>query len=435
MTSPSKPARPHAPLQFLGLACAIGVSNIYFNQPLLLEMGKSFGATAGQVGLVAVATQLGYAAGLLFFVPLGDMMERRGLITRMFGAVVVALLLVAAAPSLPWLIAGSVLLGMAASVTHVVLPIAPDLVAAKQRGRAIGTVMMGLLLGILLARSFAGWVSRIPALFVHAPNLFPKDALWVTDGWRYVFAIAAIGTAAFLVVLGRVMPELPPKQELSYGEAMRSLWTLFKTQPLLRESSLVGALVFASFSCFWTTLAFLLSSHYGLGPGVAGSFGLVGAAGALVAPMAGRLADKRGVRWVLTAGMSLLAFSYVLLWAGERSGLPFALHIAVLVVGVIVLDMGAQLTQVGNQTRIFGLVPSARSRLNTVYMTIYFCGAGLGSALSTLAWARWKWDGVCGLALGLISLALLRHALGKRTPQPFNPESRSEHAPAELMEI
>jgi predicted MFS family arabinose efflux permease len=141
------------------------------------------------------------------------------------------------------------------------------------------------------------------------------------------------------------------------------------------------------------------------------------------------------VRWVLTAGMSLLAFSYLLLWAGERSNLPFWLHIAVLVVGVIVLDMGAQLTQVGNQTRIFGLVPWARSRLNTVYMTIYFCGAGVGSALSTLAWARWRWDGVCGLALGLISLALLRHALGKRTPQPFNPESRGERAPVEMAEI
>ena len=432
MTSSSKSAKPHAPLQFLGLACAIGVSNIYFNQPLLLEMGKSFGATAGRAGFVAVATQVGYAAGLLLFVPLGDVLERRGLIMRMFGAVVVALLLVAAAPSLAWLIGASVLLGMAASVTHIVLPIAPDLVAAKQRGRAIGTVMMGLLLGILLARSFAGWVSRIPALFAMAPRMFPKGAFWVTDGWRYVFVIAAIGTASFLVVLARVMPKLPPKQKLSYGEAMRSLWTLFKTQPLLRESSAIGALVFASFSCFWTTLAFLLSSHYGLGPGIAGSFGLVGAAGALVAPIGGRMADRRGVRWVLTAGMSLLAFSYVLLWAGEWASMPFAVHIALLVVGVIVLDMGAQLTQVGNQTRIFGLVPSARSRLNTVYMTIYFCGAGLGSALSTLAWARWRWDGVCGLALGLISLALLRHALGKRTAQPFNPESRSEH-PLETM--
>jgi predicted MFS family arabinose efflux permease len=342
----------------------------------------------------------------------------------MYGAVILALLGVAMAPSLAWLIAGSVLLGMLASVTHIVLPIAP-----------IGTVMMGLLLGILLARSFAGWVSRIPSLFHHAPALFPAGAFWVIDGWRYVFIIAALVNAVFLLILGRVMPKLPPKHELGYGEAMRSLWTLVRTQPLLRESSLIGALVFASFSCFWTTLAFLLSSHYGLGAGVAGSFGLIGAAGAMVAPVAGRLADRRGTRWVVTAGMTLLAFSYLLLWAGERAsaGLSFGVHLAILIVGVIVLDMGAQLTQVGNQTRIFALVPSARSRINTVYMTVYFAGAAIGSALSTMAWERWKWDGVCTLALGFIALAGLRHALGTRAPEPQLREARSERNAIETV--
>jgi predicted MFS family arabinose efflux permease len=411
------------PLPFLGLACAIGVSTIYFNQPLLLEMGQTYRASAGQAGFVAVATQVGYAVGLLFFVPLGDVLERRALMMRMYGAVALALLAVAMAPTLAWLVAGSVVLGMLAAVTHIVLPIAPDLVTDKERGRAIGTVMMGLLLGILLARSFAGWVSRIPALV--APGFVAAHpGSWTAEGWRYVFVIAALVNAAFLPLLGRVMPKLPPKQDLRYGDAMRSLWTLYRTQPLLRESCLIGALVFASFSCFWTTLAFLLGSHYRLGAGVAGSFGLVGAAGALIAPVAGRLADKRGTRWVVTAGMSLLAFSYLLLWAGERSSLSFALHIAVLVVGVILLDMGAQLTQVGNQTRIFGLVPSARSRLNTVYMTVYFSGAAAGSALSTMAWVRWKWDGVSGLALGLVALGALRHAFGSRRQEPRTEQPR-----------
>jgi predicted MFS family arabinose efflux permease len=433
MTSRPKPAARGAPLHFLGLACAIGVSTIYFNQPLLLEMGHSFCANAARMGFVAVATQVGYALGLLLFVPLGDVLERRALMMRMYGAVVLALLGVAMAPTLAWLIAGSVLLGMLASVTHIVLPIAPDMVTEKERGRAIGTVMMGLLLGILLARSFAGWVSRIPSLFHRAPALFPAGAFWVTDGWRYVFIVAALVNAVFLVILGRVMPKLLPKHELGYAEAMRSLWTLVRTQPLLRESSLIGALVFASFSCFWTTLAFLLSSHYGLGAGVAGSFGLIGAAGATVAPIAGRLADQRGTRWVVTAGMTLLAFSYVLLLAGEwaSTGLSFGLHLAILVVGVIVLDMGAQLTQVGNQTRIFGLVPSARSRINTVYMTVYFAGAATGSALSTMAWERWKWDGVCTLALGFIALAGLRHALGTRAPEAHLVDARSERAARE----
>ena len=270
MTPRSKSATPRAPLHFLGLACAIGVSTIYFNQPLLVEMGKTYGAPAGRVMYVASATQVGYALGLLFFVPLGDLLERRALMMRMYAAVIVALLLVSVAPTLAWLIAGSVLLGMVASVTHIVLPIAPELVPHKERGRAIGTVMMGLLLGILLARTFAGWVSRIPALFVYAPRLFPRGAFWVTDGWRYVFIIAALGNAAFLLLLGRVMPQLPPKQDMRYGDAMRSLWTLFRTQPLLRESCLIGALVFASFSCFWTTLAYLLSSRYRAGRGRCG---------------------------------------------------------------------------------------------------------------------------------------------------------------------
>jgi predicted MFS family arabinose efflux permease len=369
---------------------------MYYNQPLLEEIGRTYGASAGQTGFVAVATQIGYAVGLLCFVPLGDVLERRGLMMRLFAAVAVGLLLVSIAPTLGFLLVGSVIIGALASVTHIVLPIAPDLVSHEERGRAIGTVMTGLLLGILLARTFAGWVSHLA-------------------GWRFVFAIAAVMNGAFVPMLWRVMPKLPPKQNLKYGDAMRSLWTLYRTQPLLRESSAIGGLVFASFSCFWTTLAFLLESHYHLGAGVAGTFGLVGAAGALVAPLAGRLADRHGSRWVISVGMALLAFSYVMLWAQERVHMPVVLHLVALAFGVIVLDVGAQMCQVANQTRIFGLVPSARSRLNTVYMTIYFTGAAIGSALSTIAWVHWRWNGVCGLAVGLIGLAALRHGFGRRT--------------------
>jgi predicted MFS family arabinose efflux permease len=386
---------PRAPLPFLGLACAVGVSTIYYNQPLLLEMSRTYGSTAGRTGFVAVATQVGYAVGMLAFVPLGDVLERRALMMRMYAAVAVSLLLVAVSPGLNWLIAGSVLLGLFASVTHVALPIAPDLVSHEQRGHAIGTVMTGLLLGILLARTFAGWVSGI-------------------HGWRWVFVVAAVMNAAFVPLMWKVMPKLPPKQKLHYSDAMKSLWTLFRTQPLLRESSIIGALVFASFSCFWTTLAFLLHSHYGLGAGVAGTFGVVGAAGAMVAPLAGRLADKHGSRWVISVGMALLAASYFLLWGEEPMHLSTTFHLVGLVIGVVVLDMGAQMTQVANQTRIFGLVPGARSRLNTVYMTVYFTGAAIGSALATVAWVHWKWNGVCALALSFIALAGVRHATGNR---------------------
>jgi predicted MFS family arabinose efflux permease len=268
------------------------------------------------------------------------------------------------------------------------------------------------LLGILLARTFAGWVSNI-------------------HGWRYVFVVAAVLNAGFVPLLLRVMPKLPPRQNLKYKDAMRSLWTLFQSQPLLRESCVLGALIFASFSCFWTTLAFLLDHHYGMGAGVAGTFGVVGAAGAMIAPIAGRLSDKFGSRWVISVGMGLLVAAYLMLWGGEMLWVSTTGHLLVLGAGVIVLDIGAQMCQVANQTRIFGLVPSARSRINTVYMTVYFTGAAVGSALATIAWVHWQWNGVCLLALGLIGLAGVRHATGRRGAGQDNVHATRED---ELME-
>jgi predicted MFS family arabinose efflux permease len=369
------------------------VGSIYYNQPLLLVMGRSFGQDARAMGFVAVATQVGYACGILCFVPLGDVAERRALMMRMYAGVSVALLLAAVAPGLAWMILASVLIGLMASVTHVALPMAPDLVPRAQRGRAIGTVMTGLLLGILLARTFAGWVARL-------------------SNWRMVFAIAALLNLAFVPILYRWMPRMAPRQALSYGRTMRSLWTLFCNEPLLREAGTLGALCFGSFTCFWTTLAFLLAKHYGMGTGVAGTFGVVGAAGALAAPLAGKMSDKRGTRFVVTVAGGTLTASYLWLWFSERMQISTALHMAALVVGVIALDIGAQMMQVANQTRIFGLGEEWRSRLNTIYMTMYFIGGAAGSALAGLAWSRWQWDGVCVLALGMIALAGLRHVTG-----------------------
>jgi predicted MFS family arabinose efflux permease len=382
-------------LQFLGVACGVGVASIYFNQPLLPLLGREFHAADHAIGFVAVATQVGYALGILFFVPLGDSVDRRQLMMRMFAGVALALGIAASARNLTTMIAASVMIGLMASVTHVALPMAPDLVPEERRGRAIGTVMTGLLLGILLARTFSGWVSRLTT-------------------WRTVFIVAAVVNLAFVPIIRRVMPRPPVRRALSYAQTMRSLWTLFRAEPILREACVVGALVFASFSCFWTTLAFLLHTHYGLGAGVAGTFGVIGAAGALVAPFAGRMADRLGARAVVTVAGAVLASSYLWLWLVELAPLHVALHMAGLVVGVIVLDVGAQMMQVANQTRIFGLDSGARSRLNTVYMTVYFAGGAIGSALATTIWARWGWNGVCALALALVLLAGLRHLFGLR---------------------
>ena len=382
-------------LPFLGVACAVGVASIYFNQPLLLVMGRDFGEGARAMGFVAVATQVGYALGLLFFVPLGDVAERRALMMRMYAGVALALAAAAMAQGLMWMIVASVFIGLLASVTHVALPMATDLVAEDKRGQAIGTVMTGLLLGILLARTFAGWLSRL-------------------GSWRTVFIVAAVVNAAFVPLIYRAMPRLEPRRSLSYGNAMRSLWTLFRAEPTLRDAGIVGGLVFGSFSCFWTTLTFLLSTHYGLGPGVAGSFGLIGAVGAMVAPFAGRMADRLGARAVVSVAGAVLTGSYLWLWLVEQAPLSLGLHMVGLVIGVVVLDMGAQMMQVGNQTRIFNLDQDARSRINTVYMTMYFAGGAIGSALASWTWSRWQWHGVCALALSLVALAGLRHVAGAR---------------------
>lgn len=409
MSVPTSAASRKSLLPFLGLACGVGVSTMYYNQPLLLEMGRTFHLDAGHAGLVAVATQVGYSLGLLFFVPMGDLRERRSLMQRLFGLVSIALVLIAVAPTFPILVIASGLAGALASVTHVALPIAPDLAQKGKSGSAVGTAMAGLLLGVLLARTFAGWINDAALAVMrwsgHA-HLF--------SGWRSVFMLAAVMNAAFVPALRYFFPVLPAKQTMPYTTAMRSLWTVFKEEPLLREAGTTGGLLFAAFSCFWNTLSFLLGRH-GLGAGVTGTFGVIGVVGVLMASVAGKQSDRKGPRWVLSFGMAFFAAAFVLMWISESMHLSLALHVVALIVGVIVLDIGQQLSQIANQTRIFSLRAEARSRLNTVYMVMFFTGGATGSALSMVAWAHWQWNGVCALALFLVALAALRHLTGVKT--------------------
>lgn len=379
-------------LPFLGVACGIGVSNIYYNQPLLLEVSRTFHTTASRAGLVAVITQVGYAVGMLVFVPLGDVFGRRSLMLRMFGAVALTLIASALAPALWVLIATSAALGLFASVTHIVVPIAPDLADDDSRGSAIGVVMTGLLLGILLARTFSGAI-----------------ASWL--GWRWVFGIAAIMNATFVLLVWRLLPPLHAARAIPYRSALRSLWTLFRRQGMLRQAAFQSGFVFASFTGFWTTLVFLLGTpHYHRGAAVAGSFGVIGAAGAACAPLAGWLSDRIGSRAVITFALSLMAMAWAILWTGRT-------YFIGLIIGCILLDMAAQLNQVANQTRIFGIDPTARSRINTIYMTCYFLGASLGSYASTAIWSHWQWTGVSLLGLLFLGVAGAIHVLPVKQPQ------------------
>ena len=369
-------------LWLLAVAAGVTVANIYYCQPLLAMMGASFGASAHKIGLVAVLTQAGYATGMLFIIPLGDSEERRRLIVITAGASSVALVGVALAPSLGALWVASFAVGLTTAVPQLAVPYAAALVPAADRGRSVGKVMSGLLVGILLSRTASGLVGQ------HL-------------GWRATFLLAALAMAFFTVVLRLLLPRQEPQQRIRYGELMRSLPALLRREPLLRRHALLGALALAAFSAFWTTLVFRLGTlPYQYGADVAGLFGLVGVAGALVAPMAGKVADRHGTRVV-----NLLALSCVLV-----SWLVFALlwrSLGGLALGVVLLDLGVVANHISNQTRVLGLSHQGRNRMNALYMVLYFVGASGGSLLGASAWSAFGWAGVSGLGIGLSLAALL----------------------------
>ncbi|HEV7308476.1 MFS transporter [Ensifer sp.] len=374
-------------LYAMAVASGMAVANIYYNQPLLGLIEAEFPGEPA-IGLLPTATQLGYALGLLLLLPLGDIVRRRPLIVGQFLAIAVAAAIAAVSPT-PWMLLGaSVLLGASATVAQQIVPIAAARSKPKNRGAAVGTVMAGVLTGILLSRTVSGFVGA------HA-------------GWREMFWASvplALGGALLMVV---TVPRLGPSSPLSYHRALGSLVALWRREPDLRLASLVQAALFASFSVFWTVLALYLAiPRFGLGADAAGLFGVVGALGAFSAPVAGKMADRIGGKTVVWFGAVLTAIGWTVLatWTS----------IAGLVVGVIVLDIGIQVALIANQHIIYALDPTARGRINTVFMTSMFLGGALGSALSFGAWSFGSWPGVSMLGIGFAALALAAKAVAHR---------------------
>lgn len=382
---------PSVPVSLLAITAGVAVANLYYNQPLLPQIGRTFGLAANRIGFISTATQIGYALGLLFFVPLGDVVERRRLIVLLLIGVTLSLGVAAASPGAIWLGVSSVAIGATTVVPQLVLPYAAGMAPPAQRGRIVGKVMGGLLIGVLAGRVVAGAVGGVA-------------------GWRAMFGIAAVVMLALAVVLARVLPREEPHATLSYRELLASLGTLAKREPVLREAALLGGLCFLAFSAFWTTLAFRLETpplHYG--SAVAGAFGLVGIVGASVAPFVGRMADRRTPRGTVGLSLVAVAASYVIfLLAGHT--------LAGLAAGVIVLDAGTQGVGVSNQARIYRLAAAAHNRLNTVYMVTFFVGGSIGSALGAWAWGQWGWVGVCAVSLSAIAAAAVVYLLGKPDP-------------------
>lgn len=384
---PAHERHPHysrAMLWLLAAIAGISVANIYFNQPLLDDFRASFPGSAWLIGAVPAATQLGYALGMFFLAPLGDRFDRRLLILIQLAALGIALVVATAAPTLAVLIAASLAIGVVATIAQQAVPFAAELAPAAERGHAVGTVMSGLLLGILLARTVSGIVAQY-------------------FGWRAVFGASVVATIVLAVVVIARLPKSRPTSTLPYTRLLGSMWHLVAEHRGLREASLTGGAMFAAFSIFWSVLTLLLAGEpFHMGPQAAGLFGIVGAAGALAAPLAGKSADRRGPRAVISLSIALVAISFVVFAFSARS-------IAGLVIGVIVLDVGVQAAQISNQSRIYALAPEARSRVNTVYMVAYFIGGALGSALASLAWHAFGWTGVSLAGLAAVGLAAWSH--------------------------
>jgi predicted MFS family arabinose efflux permease len=369
-------------VRLLAVGAGAAVANSYYNQAFLGHLTADFGLAAGAAAIVPVLTQAGNALGVLFLAPLGDRLERKSLILVTIGALVAALIGAAVSPGFMWLAAASLAVGLFATVAQQIVPLAVHLAPPAERGHILGKVTGGILIGILLARTVSGIISD----------------LW---GWPFVFWFAA----ALMIVIGAALalwlPRVPPTTDLSYPRLIGSLWTLVRMHSVLRRAVAVQFLIFAAFIGFWSNLALLLSEpRYQLGGTAVGLLALVGVAGALAAPIAGGFADRRGPPVVVSigAGLVIVAFAIFGLWQGSLVGL---------VIGILIMDLAVQSSQIANQARVYALDPTARSRLNTVFMATMLAGGAVGAGIGGAAYASWGWTGTCALGAISSTLALL----------------------------
>ena len=371
----------------LAVVAGASVATLYYAQPLLSAIGADLAVPGGTAALLVTAAQIGYAASLALLVPLGDLLERRRLVTVLLAATTVALAAAAAAPAFPALLAAVAAAGLTAGVAQVVVPLAATLAPDATRGRVVGTVMSGLLIGILAARTVAGGLAEL-------------------GGWRLVFGAAAVLMAALAVVVRVRLPRVPPTESMSYPRLLGSVLTLVRGEPVLRQRMVLGALGFGGFTVLWTGLTFLLSAPpYGYGEAVIGLFGLAGLAGAAAAPVAGRLADRGRAGTTITASLVALTVSWGLLGLGPV--LAGVVSLAVLVVGIVLLDLCQQLLHISHQSTIYARTPQARSRVTTAYMVAVFLGGAAASAATGAVYPLAGWAGTValGLAIAVAGLA------------------------------
>ena len=358
----------------LATGAGLGAATLYYAQPMLGVLGTEFGAAPGAIGLVPTLTQLGYAMGILLLAPLGDRFDRRRIILVKAVVLALALLAAAAAPQLGVLLAASLAVGLAATLAQDIVPAAATLADDAQRGKMVGTVMTGLLMGILLSRVVSGWVAE----------------QW---GWRTMFVVAATSIALLGLAVWARLPRFVPTTNLGYLALLGSLLTLWRRHPALRRAALAQGLLSIGFSAFWSTLAVMLhAAPFHLGSSAAGAFGLAGAAGALAAPLAGRVADRKGPELVTRLGAGLVVLAFLAMALGPD-------QLWLIALGAVVFDLGAQAALVAHQAIVYSIEPAARSRLNAVLFVGMFTGMSTGALLGSVVLGRWGWQGVCVMAV------------------------------------
>lgn len=366
----------------MSVATGLAVASNYYVQPLLDTIAHQFNLSVSLAGFIVTTAQLGYACGLLLLVPLGDMLERRSLIVSMSLLAAGGMMITALSSSLPIMLLGTVVTGLFSVVAQMLVPLAATLAAPEKRGKVVGTVMSGLLLGILLARTAAGALAQL-------------------GGWRSVYWTASVLMILMALALWRFLPRYKQHVPLNYPQLLRSIFSLYAGNRVIRTRALTGCLSFANFSMLWTSMAFLLSAPpYGFNEGEIGLLGLVGAAGALAARQAGGLADKGKAKLTTSAGLLIMLMAWLVTALGAH-------HLLALIAGVLLLDLAVQAVHITNQSVIYRHKPEARNRLNAGYMTSYFIGGALGSIISANAFHHAGWYGVCGAGVLFTLINLL----------------------------
>jgi len=370
-------------LYLMSVSAGLVVANLYYNQPLLHQISETFKVSESAVSNVALYTQLGYAMGLLFIIPLGDKISNKRILQFDFIVIIASLLAAASSTSLLMLTICSFFIGFSSAIPQLFVPMAAQLANAENRGRAIGVVMSGLLIGILGSRVVSGLVG----------DLF---------SWQMMYYAAAVIMVPLFILLQLKLPKLVPQYEGSYLSLLKSIGFYFKTEPSVRLAALRGGLAFAGLSAFWTTLVFLMEDNFGYGSDVTGAFGFFGVAGALAAAFVGKLSDKINKDKIISYSALILIVSWVIFFFSESS-------IIGLIIGVIVVDLGLQGLHITNQNIIFSKNPDARNRVNTIYMVGFFTGGAMGTTFGAYAWGHFCWSGVSILGLSLSVLIVFAH--------------------------